>query len=87
MIATAPGRASDFVSRFFGPASGVDEDPVTGSAHCTLAPYWFEKLGQSTLKARQVGPRPGALEVRAGSAGRVLLVGQARRYLDGVIRL
>lgn len=87
VIATAPGRASDFVSRFFGPASGVDEDPVTGSAHCTLAPYWFEKLGQSTLKARQVGPRPGALEVRAGSAGRVLLVGQARRYLDGVIRL
>ena len=87
LIATAPGRASDFVSRFFGPASGVDEDPVTGSAHCTLAPYWFQRLGQSALKARQVGPRPGALEVRAGAAGRVLLVGDALRYLEGVIRL
>jgi PhzF family phenazine biosynthesis protein len=87
VIATAPGRASDFVSRFFGPASGVDEDPVTGSAHCTLAPYWFDRLGRTALKARQVGPRPGALEVRAGAAGRVLLVGSAKRYLDGVIRI
>ena len=87
VIATAPGRASDFVSRFFGPASGVDEDPVTGSAHCTLAPYWFERLGQTALKARQVGPRPGALEVRAEAAGRVLLIGSAIRYLDGVIRI
>ena len=87
VIATAPGRASDFVSRFFGPASGVDEDPVTGSAHCTLAPYWFQRLEKTALKARQVGPRSGALEVRAGASGRVLLVGSSLRYLDGVIRL
>jgi len=86
-LVTAPGRSSDFVSRFFCPAAGVNEDPVTGSAHCSLAPYWFERLGRTELSARQIGPRPGALQVRAGAAGRIMLVGRAARYLDGVIRL
>ncbi len=87
VVVTAPGQTSDFVSRFFCPAAGINEDPVTGSAHCTLAPYWFDRLGRTELTARQIGPRPGALEIRAGLRRRVLLVGRAARYLDGVIRL
>lgn len=86
VIATAPGDSADFVSRFFAPASGVDEDPVTGSAHCTLAPYWAKRLGRARLSARQIGPRPGALEVETRS-GRVLLSGRAARWVDGVILL
>ncbi|WP_417477687.1 PhzF family phenazine biosynthesis protein [Maricaulis sp.] len=82
IILTAPGDRSDFVSRFFAPASGVDEDPVTGSAHCTLAPYWAERLGKSRLSARQIGPRPGMLEVET-NGGRVTLYGHAPRYLEG----
>jgi PhzF family phenazine biosynthesis protein len=86
VILTAPGNRSDFVSRFFAPASGVDEDPVTGSAHCTLTPYWADKLGKTRMTARQIGPRPGALEVeRQGE--RVTLYGHAPRYLEGQIRL
>jgi PhzF family phenazine biosynthesis protein len=87
LIATAPGDKSDYVSRFFAPASGVDEDPVTGSAHCTLAPYWSKRLGRADLSARQIGPRPGALETSYQGGDRVMLLGGARRYLDGVIRL
>lgn len=86
VIATAPGQSADFVSRFFAPASGVTEDPVTGSAHCTLAPYWAEKLGRKRLSARQIGPRPGALEVET-KGSRVLLSGRAALYLEGEIRL
>ncbi|QNL17967.1 PhzF family phenazine biosynthesis protein [Hyphobacterium sp. CCMP332] len=86
VIVTAPGQNVDFVSRFFAPASGVDEDPVTGSAHCTLAPYWSEKLGRPRLSARQIGPRPGALEVEP-VGGRVILTGRATCYLEGEIRL
>lgn len=84
VILTAPGRECDFVSRFFAPASGVDEDPVTGSAHCTLAPYWAERLGKTRLSARQIGPRPGALEVEPRH-GRVTLYGHAPVYLEGSI--
>lgn len=87
VLVTAPGDRTDFVSRFFAPDAGVDEDPVTGSAHCTLAPYWAERLGRPALTARQIGPRPGALSVEAHGDGRVLLIGLARAYLDGVIRL
>lgn len=87
LIVTAPGRSADFVSRFFAPVAGVNEDPVTGSAHCTLAPFWAERLGRTPLKARQIGPRPGALEVEAAGAGRVRLIGAARRYLEGVIEI
>ncbi|MEN0653177.1 MULTISPECIES: PhzF family phenazine biosynthesis protein [Hyphobacterium] len=85
-IVTAPGDRTDFVSRFFAPASGVMEDPVTGSAHCTLAPYWAERLGKSRLTARQIGPRPGALEV-SPSGERVTLFGRALPYLDGVLTI
>lgn len=84
VIVTAKGESADFVSRFFAPASGIDEDPVTGSAHCTLAPYWAERLGRARLTARQIGPRPGALEVET-RGDRVALIGRARKYLDGEI--
>ena len=87
VIATAEGHGADMVSRFFAPLAGVDEDPVTGSAHCTLAPFWAERLGRTRLTARQIGPRPGALEVEPAGAGRVRLVGAARAYLEGVIRV
>ena len=86
IILTAPGQAVDFVSRFFAPASGVDEDPVTGSAHCTLTPYWSERLGKGRMTALQIGPRPGALEVE-NKAGRVALYGHAPRFLSGEIIL
>lgn len=81
-IVTAPGNRTDFVSRFFAPASGVVEDPVTGSAHCTLAPYWGERLGKPRMTARQIGPRPGSLEVEPRGE-RVTLSGRARAYLEG----
>jgi PhzF family phenazine biosynthesis protein len=85
IILTSPGDRTDFVSRFFAPASGVDEDPVTGSAHCTLAPYWADRLDKVRLSARQIGPRPGALDV-ATKGERVTLYGHAPRYLEGRIR-
>ena len=66
----------DFVSRFFAPATGVDEDPVTGSAHCALGPYWMERLGKSELAARQVSERGGELRVRV-DGDRVRIAGQA----------
>ncbi len=84
-IVTAPGADGvDFVSRFFAPAQGVPEDPVTGSAHCTLVPYWAERLGKTELTARQVSRRGGAL--RCTLAGeRVRLAGHAVLYLEGAI--
>ena len=64
-IVTARGSGDlDFVSRFFAPRAGVDEDPVTGSAHCCLGPYWGEKLSKSELRARQVSPRGGEVVMR-----------------------
>jgi len=86
VIATAEGETVDFVSRFFAPASGVDEDPVTGSAHCTLAPFWADKLQRPRLSARQIGPRSGALDVEP-QGERVILSGRAAPYLEGTIRL
>jgi predicted PhzF superfamily epimerase YddE/YHI9 len=86
IIATAPGADCDFVSRFFAPAAGIPEDPVTGSAHCTLIPYWSGRLGKTQLRARQVSRRGGELFCR--SAGeRVLIGGQAVLYLRGEIEL
>ena len=86
VIATAPGDEVDFVSRFFAPALGVPEDPVTGSAHCTSAPYWFERLGRRELVARQLSARGG--ELRCVDAGeRVRLVGDAVLYLEGSISI
>jgi predicted PhzF superfamily epimerase YddE/YHI9 len=69
-------REYDFVSRFFAPAVGVNEDPVTGSAHCCLAPYWQEKLGRQPLTAHQVSRRGGLLKVRVQD-GRTFIAGQA----------
>ena len=79
-----PGRDYDFVARAFGPQSGIDEDPVTGSAYCTLAPYWALRLGRLTLRARQLSARGGELTVtHAGE--RVLLRGRAVMTLRGNI--
>ena len=84
VIVTAPGDNSDFVSRFFAPEVGVPEDPVTGSAHCTLIPYWAERLGKNELFARQVSQRGGELytELRGD---RVKIAGEAVLYLKGEI--
>lgn len=84
VIVTAKGDSSDFVSRFFAPEVGVFEDPVTGSAHCTLIPYWAEKLGQTEMFARQVSARGG--ELFCDLAGdRVRIGGNATLYLKGEI--
>ncbi|MDE1147470.1 MAG: PhzF family phenazine biosynthesis protein [Azospirillaceae bacterium] len=86
VIATAPGDEPgvDFVSRFFAPAEGVPEDPVTGSAHCTLIPYWAGRLGIDRLTARQVSARGGALACRL-DGDRVHIGGHAVLYLEGHI--
>jgi PhzF family phenazine biosynthesis protein len=83
-IVTAPGADCDFVSRFFAPAKGVPEDPVTGSAHCTLIPYWAERLGKTKLFARQVSARGGELWCEH-RGGRVTIAGRAVKYLEGSI--
>jgi PhzF family phenazine biosynthesis protein len=84
VIATARGRDADFVSRFFAPKYGIDEDPVTGSAHCTLAPFWAARLGRRELTGQQVSKRGGV--VRCVDRGtRVRLGGQAVSYLEGEI--
>ena len=82
IIATAPGDDCDFVSRFFAPAAGINEDPVTGSAHCCLAPFWSGRLHKNEFMARQISPRGGVLRVRL-SGDRVLLGGQAVTVLRG----
>ncbi len=86
VIATAPGRAFDFVSRCFYPSLDVDEDPVTGSAHCQSAPYWAGRLGRSQLTARQLSPRGGTVRCRV-EGDRVILLGRAVDYLRGKIRV
>ncbi|HET7308024.1 MAG TPA: PhzF family phenazine biosynthesis protein [Gammaproteobacteria bacterium] len=84
VVATAPGREVDFVSRCFFPALRINEDPVTGSAHCETAPYWAGRLGGNRLEARQLSQRGGAIgcEVRGD---RVSLTGRAASYLVGEI--
>lgn len=86
VIATAPGDRHDFVSRCFFPALGIGEDPVTGSAHCQMAPYWAQRLGRTQLRARQISARGGEVgcEVRGD---RVMLSGQAVTYLRGEVEL
>lgn len=86
IIATAPGDGCDFVSRFFAPGAGVDEDPVTGSAHCTLIPYWAERLGKTNLFARQASQRGGELFCELVGP-RVLIEGRATLYLRGEIQI
>ena len=83
VIVTARGDEADFVSRFFGPQSGIDEDPVTGSAHTALVPYWAEKLGKTALTAIQVSKRRGWLYCELKD-DRVLMSGQAVTYMQGV---
>ena len=89
IIATAPAERNDcdFVSRYFCPVIGVNEDPVTGSAHASLAPYWQEKLGKSEMSARQISARGGVIRVRLESAtqnpNRVTISGQAITTLKG----
>lgn len=86
VIVTAPGARHDFVSRFFAPRAGVPEDPVTGSAHCTLVPYWAERLGKCELTAHQVSRRGGELWCRLdASRGRVHMGGEAVTYMRGTI--
>ena len=77
-IVTSPGDdGMDFVSRFFAPAYGIPEDPVTGSAHCLLAPFWSARLGKSTLLARQVSRRGGELRLELAGHDRVRIGGRA----------
>lgn len=82
VTARADGGPYDFVSRFFAPGSGIDEDPVTGSAHCTLGPYWAERLGKNELLAFQASLRGGAVRVRVAGE-RVKLGGQAVLVMQG----
>ncbi len=86
VIATAPGSDCDFVSRFFAPKAGVAEDPVTGSAHCTLVPYWAERLGKTQMFARQVSRRGGELWLEL-LGERVKMAGHAVLYLKGTITI
>lgn len=86
VIATAPSNNADFVSRFFAPRYGIPEDPVTGSAHCALVPYWAARLGKTRLHARQVSARGGELFCEARSE-RVQIAGRAAKYLDGEIAI
>lgn len=83
VIVTAPGGDVDFVSRYFAPHAGIDEDPVTGSAHCTLTPYWAARLGKQKLQARQISQRGGELHCEL-RADRVRLAGHALLYSESV---
>lgn len=91
VVITAPGAEGDFCSRFFGPKLSIPEDPITGSAHCALVPYWARRLGRDTLRAHQFSPRLGeTLTIRVDCAlrgDRVFLEGATREYLVGTVRL
>jgi len=82
LIATAPGTDSDFVSRVFVPGGGVDEDPVCGSAHCLMTPFWAERLGRASLRAHQVSARGGRIGCRL-DGDRVILTGACRTVIEG----
>jgi predicted PhzF superfamily epimerase YddE/YHI9 len=86
IIVTAKGSKVDFVSRFFAPRSGVPEDPVTGSSHTTLIPYWAQKLGKKELTARQLSKRRGKLKCRH-LGERVEIGGEAVTYMIGEIEI
>lgn len=86
VVVTAPGREQDFVSRYFWPANGGDEDPVTGSIHAGLAPYWAGRLGKSSLVALQASSRSGLLYCRV-EGDRVFVAGHAVQYLHGMIEI
>ncbi|MEP6132253.1 PhzF family phenazine biosynthesis protein, partial [Marinobacter sp.] len=86
VIITAPGNDCDFVSRYFAPGGGIDEDPVTGSIHSILVPYWAEKLGKDHLLAHQVSDRGGVLRCEL-KGDRVAIAGQAAFYMEGSVQL
>jgi PhzF family phenazine biosynthesis protein len=87
LIVTAPGDGGyDFISRYFAPHHGVPEDPVTGSAHCALTPFWAKRLGKKTMRARQVSPRGGDL-VCTDAGTRTILSGMCALYMRGEIFL
>lgn len=86
IIVTAPGESCDFVSRFFAPQSGIPEDPVTGSAHTSLVPYWAQKSGKYELVAQQLSTRGGQLFCKLTN-NRVKIYGKAKLYLKGEISL
>lgn len=86
VIVTAKGNDCDFVSRFFAPKLGVNEDPVTGSAHCALAPYWASKLNKTILHAKQLSKRGGEIECELVD-DRVMLRGYAVKYMSGEIEI
>ena len=86
VVVTAPGDQCDFVSRYFVPAAGIPEDPVTGSTHCTLIPYWSERLGKRQLTARQISPRGGELFCEDHN-DRVRIAGHAATYMQGTIEI
>ncbi|MBY6031605.1 PhzF family phenazine biosynthesis protein [Marinobacter daepoensis] len=86
LIVTARGINCDFVSRYFAPGAGIDEDPVTGSIHSVLAPYWAEQLGKTQLRARQLSARGGELRCEL-RGNRVAISGQAAFYMEGSVQL
>jgi PhzF family phenazine biosynthesis protein len=87
VIVTAPGAGGvDFVSRFFAPTLGIPEDPVTGSAHCALIPFWAERLGKTEMRAQQISARGGELACKL-RGDRVDIGGKAVRYLRGTITI
>jgi len=85
-IVTAPGEKTDIVSRVFAPGAGIDEDPVTGSAHAVMVPYWAERLGTDSFTAFQASKRGGHLDCRL-DADRVVLGGRCVTVIEGVIRI
>jgi predicted PhzF superfamily epimerase YddE/YHI9 len=86
-IVTAPGGGDvDYVCRLFTPAEGIDEDPATGSIHCTLAPYWATRLGKETFRAQQLSARGGYMQCTI-AGDRVKIAGRARLYLHGTLDL
>jgi PhzF family phenazine biosynthesis protein len=86
-IVTAPGEGDvDYVCRLFAPSVGIDEDPATGSIHCTLAPYWAGRLGKDTLRAQQLSVRGGSMQCTI-DGDRVKIAGRARLYLHGTLEL
>lgn len=86
VTASGEGTGFNFVSRWFGVQAGIPEDPVTGSAHCQLAPLWAERMGRTEMTARQVSPRGGTVAVRL-AGDRVFLSGRCVRYLEGTVVL
>jgi PhzF family phenazine biosynthesis protein len=86
-IVAAPGEGDvDYVCRFFAPSVGIDEDPATGSIHCTLAPYWAARLGKDTLRAQQLSARGGCMQATI-AGDRVKIAGKARLYLQGTLEV